>query len=95
MAVAFAVAFATFLVENNHFFALDDRSYNFAYNLSTFYCRSANGYYAIFFCEKHLVEYHFGTLSCFSNVVNIQLAACFGFELLSLNLYDYVHLFFY
>jgi hypothetical protein len=28
-------------------------------------------------------------------VVNIQLAACFGFELLSLNLYDYVHLFFY
>ena len=94
MAIAFAVTFTTLLVEDDYLFALDKRSYYFAYNLCTFYCRSTNGYYAIFVCEKHLVEYHFGTLSCFSNVMNIQFAASFGFELLSLNLYDYVHLLF-
>lgn len=93
MAVESAVAFATFLLENDHVFTFNKGFCHFANHLSTFYSRSAYCNVALSVYEKHLGEFHrIAGLSFFAKIVDIQVFACFGLELLSLNFYNCVHL---
>lgn len=91
MAIQFTVAFATLLVENEHLVALNQRRKNFAYNLGTFYSRSANFYFTVVVNQQHVFKFNslatFGT----ADVIYKELLAFFCFELLTVNLYDCVH----
>ena len=92
IAVQLAVAFATLLVEHQHLVAFNQRREHFAYNLGTFNGRSAYLYFAIVVNQQHFLKFNslavFGT----ADVVYEELLAFFCFELLTVNLYDCVHL---
>ncbi len=85
------VAFATTLVEHQHFVALDERNKHFKHNLCAFHCGSAYSYYTIVVCQQHFLNLNSCTCLHILNVVNIELLALFGFELLTLNFCNYVH----
>ena len=92
MTVKTAIAFATFFLENDHVFTL----YELFCDLANYFC-TINGWCtylnsAFSVNKKNLVEFHCFTFLGFSDVMNEQVLACFGFELLSLNLYNCVHL---
>ena len=92
MAVFAAIAFATFFLENDHFFTFYERGCHFANYFCSFNDWSTDFHGTIGISEEYTVE-----LDCvaffdlLSEVVDIQKFACFGFELLSLNFYDNVH----
>ena len=94
MAVLYAVTFATFLLENNHFVTLYERLCHFAYYLCTFYGRRSDFYVTVGIRKKHAVELYFVALFyLFAEIVYIQELVLFCFELLSLDLYNYKHFF--
>ncbi len=92
MAVFAAIAFAAFLFENDHLVAFHEGLEHLAYNFCAFYCRSTYFYCAVGVSEEYTVELNL--VACFvgfAEIVDIQESALFGFELLSLDFYDYVH----
>ena len=95
MAVQAAIAFATFLLENDDVFTFHEGSLYLANNLCTFdgRCANLNGTVGIY--EQNAVElYRVTFLALVAEIVDIQLLALLGTELLSLNFYNCVHLLF-
>ena len=92
IAIELAIALAALLVENEHLLTLNERRYYFAYYLGAFYSRSTYLYVAVVVNQQHVVK--FNSLAVFgaADVVYIELLALFCFELLTVNLYDCVHL---
>ena len=94
IAIELAIALAALLVENEHLLTLNERRYYFAYYLGAFYSRSTYLYVAVVVNQQHVVKFNslavFGT----ADVVYIELLALFCFELLTVNLYDCVHLYY-
>ena len=92
MSVFTAIAFATFFLENDHFLTLHEGNENFAVYFGTFNGRCTNSYVAVGFEKKYFVERDSVSLFYFiAEVVNIQILAFFGLELLSLDFYNCVH----
>ena len=93
MAVFAAIAFATFLLENDHFVTFHEGTFNLANYFCPFYGGSANLHCAVGINQKNAVKLNGFTLFLLvAEVVNIQELALFSLELLSLNFYDNVHL---
>ena len=95
MTVQTAIAFATLLLEDNHVFTFHEGSLYLANNLCTFdgRCANLNGTVGIY--EQNAVElYRVTFLALVAEIVDIQLLALLGTELLSLNFYNCVHLLF-
>ena len=90
MSVAFAIAFSSFFLEDDDALAFEVREH-FAYDLGTFYGGGTHFYGAVVVDQQYFVKFDSGTLLC-CQTVNIQSLAGFGLKLLSLNVYDYVHL---
>ena len=92
MAVQTAIAFTTTFLENNHVLTFYELFCDLANYFCTFYgwCTYLNS--AISVKKKYLVEFNCFAFFRISDVVNEQVLACFGFELLSLNFYNCVHL---
>lgn len=94
MTVETAIAFATFLLENDNVFTFHEGSLYLANNLCTFDGRCANLNGTVGIHEQDAVElYRVAFLVIVAEVVDIQLLAGLDTELLSLNLYNCVHLF--
>lgn len=105
MTVFATIAFAAFLLENNHLVAFEESGFNcfatavvsfvscnFANNLCAFNGGGANLYGAVIVDEKNAVElYGLAGLYLIAEIVNIQEAVLFCLELLALNFYDNVH----
>ena len=94
MTVQAAIAFATFLLENDDVFTFHEGSLYLANNLCTFdgRCANLNGTVGIY--EQNAVKlYVVAFLALVAEIVDIQLLAGLDTELLSLNLYNCVHLF--
>ena len=92
MTVQAAIAFATFLLENNHVLTLDERLDDLTHYLCAFNCGSAHLYSAFGVNQKNFVKFYCVALVHLGEVMNIQLPAGLGVELLSLNFYNCVHL---
>ena len=94
MTVQTAIAFATLLLEDNHVFTFHEGSLYLANNLCTFDGRCANLNGTVGIHEQDAVKlYRVTFLALVAEIVNIQLLALLGAELLSLNFYNCVHLF--
>ena len=94
MAVQTAIAFATFLLENDDVFTFHEGSLYLANNLCAFNGRRANLNGTVGIHEQNAVKlYVVAFLALVAEVVDIQLLALLGTELLSLNLYNCIHLF--
>lgn len=92
MAVFTAIAFATLLLEDDHFLALYQGYEHFTIYFSSFYGRSAYSDLAVGIQKKYFVEDYFVALfGFFAEMMNIQVLAFFGFELLSFDFYNSVH----
>ncbi len=88
MTVQTAIAFATFLLEDDHVFTFYEGSLYLANNLCTFdgRCANLNGTVGIY--EQNAVKlYRVTFLALVAEIVDIQLLALLGTELLSLNFY--------
>ena len=93
MTVQTAIAFATLLLEDNHVFTFHEGSLYLANNLCTFdgRCANLNGTVGIY--EQDAVKLYCVTFfALVAEIVDIQLLASLGTELLSLNFYNCVHL---
>lgn len=98
MTIAFAVTFSSFLFEDNNSFTFYETflsvsvvRYDLANNFCSIYGRSTYSNCTVFIDEQHSFEFENCTVFS-SQVVNEQFLTCFGFELLSLNFYNNVHL---
>lgn len=89
--VAFTITFSSFLLEDDDTFAFEMRE-DFANDLCTFYDGSTNFYGSVVVDQQYFVKLDSSTLLSVQTV-NIESLAGFGFELLSLDFYNYVHLF--
>lgn len=89
--VAFTITFSSFLLEDDDTFAFEMRE-DFANDLCTFYGGSTNFYGSVVVNQQYFVKLDSSTLLSVQTV-NIESLAGFGFELLSLDFYNYVHLF--
>ncbi len=89
--VAFTITFSSFLLEDDDTFAFEMRE-DFANDLCTFYGGSTNFYGSVVVDQQYFVKLDSSTLLSVQTV-NIESLAGFGFELLSLDFYNYVHLF--
>lgn len=93
MTVFATITFAAFLLENDYLFTFHKWRENFTYHLCAFYYGSANLNGSVGISEEHTVKFNLVTFfSIFAEIVNIQELFGFGFELLSLNFYNCVHL---
>lgn len=93
MSVFAAIAFAAFLFEDNHFIAFYERFLYFADNFCPFDERCAYFDSAVDVGKENAVElYSVAFVHFFTQVVHIEKAVFFGFELLALDFYDNVHL---
>ena len=94
MTVQAAIAFAAFLLEDDHFFTFNEGKENFGLHLSTFNGRNSDFNVAVGIEKKHFVEDHFLAFLYFvAEMMNIQELALFGLELLSFDFNDSVHCF--
>ncbi len=92
MAVLATIAFAAFLLENDHLVALHERNEDFAVHFCTFNGRHTDFHVAVGIKKKHLVEAHcIAFFHFFAEIVDIQELAFFGLELLSFDFYNSVH----
>ena len=88
-----AVAFATFLFENYYLVSFHEGFHNLTVHFSAGHGRHTYTYGTVSINEKHFVETHFVALfNIRAKMVDIQVLACFSLKLLSLNLYNCVHL---
>jgi len=95
MTVETAITFTTFFLENDYVFTLYEGIYYLAYYLCTFYGGCTYGNSTVCVNEKNLVKFYGCAFAHLSEVMNIQLLACLGAELLSLDFYNCVHLILY
>ena len=93
--IQLAVTFAALLVENEHLVTLNEGIDYFAYYLSAFNYGSAYSNLTIVVYQQHLFKFNSLTAFCVLNVVYEELLAFFHLELLTVNLYDCVHFYFY
>ena len=92
MAVFTAIAFATFLFENDYFVAFHEGFDYLAGYFGAFYSRCAYSYIAVSVYEEHFVKADsLALLNLVAEMVYIQILAFFGFELLSFDFYNSVH----
>lgn len=92
MSVQTAIAFATFLLENNHVFTFHEGCLYLANNFGTFDGRCAHCNSTVGIHEEDLGKFHgFTLLLLAAEIVNKQILAGLGAELLSLNFYNCVH----
>ena len=92
MAVETTIAFATFFLENDDVFTFHEGSIHLANNFCAFDGRRANLNSTVGIHEEDAVElYRVTFLALVAEVVDIQLLAGLGTELLSLNFYNCVH----
>ncbi len=93
MTVFDTIAFAAFLLENNHFFALYQGNEYFTHYFRAFHCGCAYLDGTIGICEEHAVKFELVSFfNGIAEIMNIQILVGFGLELLSLNFYNCVHL---
>ena len=92
MAVFATIAFAAFFLENDHFVTFYEGFFNLANHFCSFHGGSADFHGTVDIGEEDTVEFDSVAIFYGVDVVNIQVAALFGFELLPLNFYDNVHL---
>lgn len=93
MTVFAAIAFATFLLENDDFFTFYEGSGYLANNFSSFNGGSADFDITVGVCEENAVKFNrIAFFDGIAEIVYIQELAGFGLELLSLDFYDSVHL---
>ncbi len=93
MTVFATIAFAALLLEDDHLLTLHEGLEHLAGDFRTFYGRCAYCYSAVGVQKEHFVENYGLTLLHFiAEVVDIQIFALFGLELLSFDFYDSVHL---
>ncbi len=92
MTIETAIAFATFLLENDYVLTLNEGINHLANNLSTLYGGGTYGYVTIGVNQQNLVELYCVAFVHIGDVMNIQLLASLGAELLSLDFYNCVHL---
>ncbi len=92
MAVETTIAFATFLLEYEHFVSLYEGFEHFALYFGTLNGGCAYLYGTVGVYEEHFVEADcFALLNLVAEMVYIQILAFFGFELLTFDFYDSVH----
>ncbi len=92
MAVFTTIAFATFLLENDHFLTLYEGKKHFTVYFSTFNGRCADFYVAVGIEKKYFVEGDCVALFYFvAEVVDIKEFTFFSLKLLSFDFYDSVH----
>lgn len=91
MAVQLLITFSSFLLEHKHLLALYQWRYYFTHYFCTFYGRCANCDGTVVVNQQNLFKLN--SLSTFSilNVMNEKLHAFLYLELLTVNLYNYVH----
>lgn len=93
MSVFTAIAFATFLLENNHFFTFYERHKHLAIYFCTFHGRHSDFNVAVGIKKKHFVESDCVTLFHFlAEMVDIKEFSFLSLKLLSFDFYDSVHL---
>ena len=91
MTVQLTITFSSLLVEYENLLALYELGLNLSYNLSALYSGSTYGDSTILLYQKNLLEFNRCTILNVLNVVNKQLLASLGLELLSVNFYNCVH----
>ena len=92
MTVQTTIAFAAFLLEDNHLFTLYEGTYNLANNFGSFNGRSAYCNSTVGINKKHFVEVDsIAFFNCFAEIVNEQFLVFSRLELLSLDFYNCVH----
>ena len=94
MTVALARVLATLHLEDNHLVALNERVNNFTNYLCSIYGGSTNLYCAVSIYEQHFLKFNSLASLGILNVVDEELLALLGLELLTLNFYNCVHCFF-
>lgn len=92
-AVELAIALATLLVEDEYFVALYEGRNYFSYYFCALYCGSTYSDLTVLVEKENLVELNSCASFCASEVVYEELHACFHLKLMTVNLYDCVHLF--
>ena len=92
MTVETAIAFATSFLEDDHVFTLYEGINDLAYYLGALYGGGTYLDSTVSVNEEDLVELYGVAFVHISDVMNIQFLASLGAELLSLNLYNCVHL---
>ncbi len=92
MAVFTTIAFAAFLLENDHLVALHEGLEDFSRDRDTFHGRCTDFNVAVGIQQEDLVESDLvASLEVVAEMVDIQILAFFSFELQSLDFYDSVH----
>ena len=93
MPVQTAIAFATFFLKNDYMFTFHEGSFYLANYFCTFNSGCTHFHSTIGIDEENFVKfYRIAFFFFFSEVMNKQFLARFGLELLSLNVYNCVHL---
>ena len=93
MTVALARVLAALHLEHNHLVALHERVDNFTHYFCSLYGRSTYRHCTVSIYEQHLVKFNSLAFLGILDVVNEELLALFYLKLLTLNVYNCVHLF--
>ena len=93
MTVQFSVTFSSLFVEYEYFVAFYQRRNYFTNYFSTINSRSTYSYCSIVVYQQYFFKFNSCAVFCVLNVVYKQFFALFSFELLTVNFYNYVHLF--
>lgn len=92
--VQLLVTFSSLLVEYQHFVTLYQVRNDFANDFCAFDGGSTYSDGSVVVCQQHFVKFNSCTVFSVLDVLNEQLLAFFGFELLTVNFYNYVHFIF-
>jgi len=93
VAIELAIALTTLLVEDEHFVALYEGRNYFSYYFGALYGGNTYSDLTVLVEKEHLVELNSFASFYASEVVYEELLACFHLKLMTVNLYDCVHLF--
>ena len=95
MAVFTTIAFATLLLEDDHFITFHEGTLYLANNFCSFNGRSAYFNGTVGVNEEYAIKlYSVALFLLVAEIVNVQELSGLGLELLSLNFYNYKHLLF-
>ena len=93
IAVELAIALTTLLVEDEHLVALYEGRKHFSYYFCALYGGNTYSDLTVLVEKEHLVELNSFASFNAGEVVYEELLACFHLKLMTVNLYDCVHLF--
>ena len=94
MAFQLPVSFSSFFVEYKDFVAFYQMRFHFAHHFGPFYGGDTYFDFTIVVGQQYLFKFNNCAVFCILDVLNEQPFSFFGFELLTVNFYDYVHFFF-